>query len=76
MHRVLKPVTISCGIVLDFVFRSAPRSHTVQPRPVDIHADPRADPTLHVPGNRVPLRHSNLLERTAGVYRTANRPYT
>lgn len=54
------------------LFLSAPRSHTLQSRFVDIHSDPCADQTLHVSGNRVSVGYANLFERTARVYRTAN----
>lgn len=47
----------------------------VQPGAVDLHAGPRTDASLLLPGDRVPQRHADLLEREARLHRAADGPH-
>ena len=54
---------------------AAARPRPLQSGPLDIHARARADAALLVPGDRVPQRHTDLLEREACLYGPADRAH-
>ena len=54
---------------------AAARPRPFQPRPLDLHARVGAIEALLVPGDRVPVRHSDLLERQEGFDGSANSPH-